>query len=83
MQQSPGFIHHFMPHHICRLHKALYGLKQAPRAWFSRLSTKLLDLSFIGSKADKSLFTLHSPSATGSRLTGYVNFKFISLNHSQ
>jgi hypothetical protein len=64
MQQPPGFIHPSLPHHICRLHKALYGLKQAPRAWFSRLSTKLLDLGFIGSKADSSLFTLHSPSAT-------------------
>jgi hypothetical protein len=64
MQQPPGFIHPSLPHHICRLHKALYGLKQAPRAWFSRLSTKLLDLGFIGSKADSSLFTLHSSSAT-------------------
>jgi len=63
MQQPPNFIHPFLPHHICRLHKALYGLNQAPRVWFSRLSTKLLDLGFIGSKADTSLFTLHSPSA--------------------
>jgi len=45
-----------MPHHACELKKALYGLKQAPRAWFSRLSAKLLELGFIGSKS--SLFIL-------------------------
>lgn len=27
-----------------------------PRAWFSRLSDKLLQLGFVGSKADTSLF---------------------------
>jgi hypothetical protein len=64
MHQPPGLIHPSLLHHICKLHKALYGLKQAPRAWFSLLSTKLIDLGFIGSKADISLFTLHSPPAT-------------------
>jgi hypothetical protein len=31
-------------------------LKQAPRAWFSRLSSRLLELGFQGSRADTSLF---------------------------
>lgn len=34
----------------------MYGLKQAPRAWFARLSKKLVDLGFSGSKGDTSLF---------------------------
>lgn len=56
MSQPPGFTHPHYPHHVCKLRKALYGLKQAPRAWFSRLSTRLLELGFHGSKSDTSLF---------------------------
>jgi hypothetical protein len=62
MTQPPGFIHPQFPHHICKLHKALYGLKQAPRAWFSRLSDHLLELGFIGSHSDSSLFIRRTPS---------------------
>jgi hypothetical protein len=56
MAQPPGFVHPQFPNSVCLLKKALYGLKQAPRAWFSRLSTRLLELGFIASKADTSLF---------------------------
>ena len=59
MKQPPGFVHPQYPHHVCKLHKALYGLKQAPRAWFSRLSSKLLELGFHGSLSDTSLFISH------------------------
>jgi histone deacetylase 1/2 len=38
------------------LDKALYGLKQAPRAWYARLCSKLVQLGFVPSKADTSLF---------------------------
>jgi len=41
---------------VCRLHRSLYGLKQAPRTWFQRLSQVLLDLGFMGSTMDTSLF---------------------------
>jgi hypothetical protein len=41
---------------VCKLDKSLYGLKQAPHAWFAKLSNKLHELSFKGSKADSSLF---------------------------
>jgi hypothetical protein len=45
-------------HHdfICKLHKFIYGLKQASRAWFHCLSTILLELGFIVSLVDSSLF---------------------------
>jgi hypothetical protein len=56
MKQPPGFEDHNKPHHVCKLDKALYGLKQAPRAWYSRLSSKLIELGFRSSKSDTSLF---------------------------
>jgi histone deacetylase 1/2 len=56
MHQPPGFVDDQYPNHIFKLDKSLYGLKQAPCALFSRLSTKLIQLGFIASKADVSLF---------------------------
>lgn len=62
MEQPKGFIDHDHPDFVCRLHKALYGLKQAPRAWFHRLSSSILDIGFMASLVDSSLFILHSGS---------------------
>jgi hypothetical protein len=56
MSQPPGYQHPLYPNHVCKLQRAIYGLKQAPRAWFSHLSTKLLELGFHGSRSDSSLF---------------------------
>jgi hypothetical protein len=56
MEQPQGFQDKIHPDFVCRLHKALYGLKQAPRAWFTRLSTFLLDIGFTASLVDTSLF---------------------------
>ena len=59
MDQPPGFKHPQFPEYICKLKRSLYGLKQAPRQWFSRLAAVLLQLGFVASKADLSLFVLN------------------------
>jgi hypothetical protein len=56
MTQPLGFIHPQFPHHISKLHKAFYGLKQAPRAWYSHLSDRLMEIRFISSHSNPSLF---------------------------
>ena len=56
MEQRPGYIDPRFPNHVCLLKKALYGLKQAPHAWFQRLSSFLIHLSFYYSHANTSLF---------------------------
>ncbi|CAL8121905.1 unnamed protein product [Prunus armeniaca] len=57
--QAPGFLDSFQPHHVCKLYRSLYGLKQAPQAWFQCLSSSLLQLQFVGSKMDSSLFVFN------------------------
>lgn len=59
MEQPQGFIDTTHPEYVCRLNKAIYGLKQAPRAWFNRLPSFLVELGFIESQVDYSLFTFH------------------------
>jgi hypothetical protein len=41
-----------------------YGIKQAPHAWYSRLSSKLLQLKFRASKAESALFYYHKGDVT-------------------
>ena len=56
MEQPPGFISATNPGYVCKLNKALYGLKQSPHAWYTKLSTYLLQCGFQGSKSDTSMF---------------------------
>lgn len=58
-QQPSGFVNTANPTSVCRLNSSLYGVKQAPRAWFSRFTTYLLQLGFVASRSDSSLFILH------------------------
>lgn len=60
-QHPLGFVHPYYLDYAYLLRKAIYGLKQAPRAWFSRLSTKLLQLGFVASKADSYLVFIWTP----------------------
>jgi hypothetical protein len=64
MKQPPGFEYVDKPYFICKLDKAIYGLKQVPRAWYSKLSSKLIDLGFKASKSDMSLFIYQKGSIT-------------------
>ena len=62
--QPWGYQHPQFPNHVCKLHKTIYDLKQVSRAWFSWLSSRLLELGFHGSKLDTSLFICHNCSLT-------------------
>lgn len=58
MRQPRGYRDSAHFNFVCKLQKALYGLKQAPRAWFGMFSGCLLQLGFIPSSTDSSLFIL-------------------------
>lgn len=64
MRQPLGYVDKEYPNYVCKLDKALYGLKQAPCAWYARLSTKLVTLGFVPSKADTSLFYFNKHGVT-------------------
>lgn len=72
MLQLPAFIHPFHPNHVYKLDKALYGLKQSPRAWYTKLSTSLLQWDFLGSKANSSMF-IYTSSTTFLIILIYVD----------
>uniref|UniRef100_A0A2N9HXJ7 Integrase catalytic domain-containing protein n=1 Tax=Fagus sylvatica TaxID=28930 RepID=A0A2N9HXJ7_FAGSY len=56
MTQPQGYVNPNQPNHVCKLLKSIYGLKQAPRAWFESFTSQLLQLGFIASTTDSSLF---------------------------
>ena len=82
MKQPPGYVDPRLPHHVCKLDKSLYGLKQSPRAWFSRLSTKLLEPGFHPSLADSSLF-IYQQGGVCIYMLIYVNDIIITGSSSQ
>lgn len=53
----PGFCRQGESNKVCKLQKSLYELKQAPRQWNLKLTAALLDLVFVQSYYDYSLYT--------------------------
>ena len=56
VEQPLGFEVQDHDTHVCKLKKALYGLKQAPRAWYERIDSYLMKLSFTRSNANSNLY---------------------------
>jgi hypothetical protein len=56
IEQPPSFEVQDRKTHVCKLKKARYGLKQAPRAWYGRIDSFLMSLSFTKSKVDPNIY---------------------------
>lgn len=51
---------------MCKLNKSIYGLRQASLQWYSKLSNTLLEIDFVQSKSDYTVFSLtRGPSFIG------------------
>ncbi|KAJ0790830.1 putative RNA-directed DNA polymerase [Helianthus annuus] len=66
---------------VCRLRKSLYGLKQASRNWYQKFTRALLEVGYIQSKADYSLFT-HKAGNLFVAILIYVDDVIITGNNS-
>jgi hypothetical protein len=56
VEQPDGFVIQGEEDKVYLLQKALYRLKQAPRAWYSRIDDHLLNLGFVKSLSEATLY---------------------------
>jgi len=56
VEQPDGFVIQGAEDKVYLLQKALYGLKQAPRAWYNQIDEHLLNLGFVKSLSEATLY---------------------------
>ena len=57
MKHLEGFVVKGKKELVCKIKKSLYGLKQSPRMWYQKFDTYILELGFVRSRADHSVYS--------------------------
>lgn len=59
MEQPEGFMVQGKEDKVYLLKKARHGLKQAPKTWYSRINDHLLNICFVKSLSESTLYVKH------------------------